>query len=104
MRTLSILATSVVLACLLAYVAPVRAEGPFVLDVVEIKDNGRGIPKHRVIKIFDPGFTTKGVGAGTGPGLSICYQIIHDHKGEIRVDSKVGESTTFTIVLPVDLE
>ncbi len=71
---------------------------------IEIKDNGRGIPEEQVSKIFDPGFTTKGVGVGTGLGLSICYQIIQDHKGEIIVGSKVGEGTTFTIVLPVDLD
>jgi signal transduction histidine kinase len=71
---------------------------------IEIKDNGRGIPEEQVTKIFDPGFTTKGVGVGTGLGLSICYQIIQDHKGEIIVGSKVGEGTTFTIVLPINLE
>jgi signal transduction histidine kinase len=70
---------------------------------IEIKDNGRGIPEERINKIFDPGFTTKGAGVGTGLGLSICYQIIQDHRGEITVESKVGEGTTFTIVLPVDL-
>jgi signal transduction histidine kinase len=70
---------------------------------IEIKDNGRGIPEDHVREIFDPGFTTKGVGVGTGLGLSICYQIILDHKGEIIVKSKVGEGTTFTIVLPINL-
>ena len=70
---------------------------------IEIKDNGRGIPEEQINKIFDPGFTTKGVGVGTGLGLSICYQIIQDHGGEITVVSQVGEGTSFTIVLPVDL-
>lgn len=71
---------------------------------VEIKDTGKGISPENLDKIFDPGFTTKGVGIGTGLGLSICYQIIQDHRGEIKVKSQVEEGTTFTIVLPMDLE
>ena len=71
---------------------------------VEIKDSGEGIPKDKLEKIFDPGYTTKGVGVGTGLGLSICYQIIQDHRGEIKVESKPGEGTTFTVILPTDLE
>jgi len=71
---------------------------------IEFEDNGVGIPKEHVKKIFDPGFTTKGRGVGTGLGLSICYQIIQDHRGEILVESEVGKGTTFTIVLPTDLE
>ena len=49
--------------------------------------------------IFQPGFTTKGVGIGTGLGLSICYQIVHDHHGRIEVESRVGEGTTVTTIL-----
>ena len=71
---------------------------------VEIEDTGRGIAREHLAKIFDPGFTTKGVGVGTGLGLSICYQIIQDHHGEILVESEVGKGTTFTVVLPTDLE
>ena len=71
---------------------------------IEIKDTGSGIPKENLSQIFDPGFTTKGVGVGTGLGLSICYQIISDHKGEIRVESREGKGTTFTIVLPNNLD
>lgn len=71
---------------------------------VTIKDTGVGIPEKNLMKIFDPGFTTKGVGVGTGLGLSICYQIIQDHKGEISVESQVGTGTTFTIILPIDLK
>jgi signal transduction histidine kinase len=71
---------------------------------VEIRDTGRGIPKDQLSKIFDPGFTTKGVGVGTGLGLSICYRIIQEHKGQIHVDSEVGKGTVFTISLPMDLE
>lgn len=68
---------------------------------IEIEDSGKGIPQENLARIFDPGFTTKGVGVGTGLGLSICYQIVEDHQGDIRVQSEVGRGTTFTIVLPV---
>lgn len=71
---------------------------------VEIKDTGKGIAREHLAKIFDPGFTTKGVGVGTGLGLSICYQIIEDHHGDILVESEVGKGTTFTVILPTDLE
>jgi two-component system NtrC family sensor kinase len=71
---------------------------------VEISDDGVGIPKDQHAKIFDPGFTTKGVGVGTGLGLSICYQIIQDHKGDIEVESEPGKGTTFRIVLPIGLD
>ena len=71
---------------------------------IDIVDNGRGISKENISRIFDPGFTTKGVGVGTGLGLSICYQIVEDHQGEIRVFSKHGEGTTFTVSLPITME
>ena len=71
---------------------------------IEIADSGSGIPKENLSQIFDPGFTTKGVGVGTGLGLSICYQIISEHKGEIKVESREGQGTTFTIVLPRNLD
>ncbi len=71
---------------------------------VMISDNGVGIAKKRLENIFDPGYTTKGVGVGTGLGLSICYQILQDHKGAIKVKSEVGKGTTFTIILPKNLE
>ena len=71
---------------------------------IKIADTGAGIPQESLSKIFDPGFTTKGVGVGTGLGLSICYQIINDHHGEIGVESEVGVGTTFTIILPTNLD
>jgi signal transduction histidine kinase len=71
---------------------------------VEIEDSGEGIPKDKLDRIFDPGYTTKGVGVGTGLGLSICYQIIQDHRGEIKVESEPGSGTKFTVILPMDLE
>jgi PAS domain S-box-containing protein len=68
---------------------------------VKISDTGKGIPPENLPKIFDPGFTTKGVGVGTGLGLSITYNIIQKHKGEIKVDSAVGKGTEFTIKVPI---
>ena len=70
---------------------------------VKISDTGVGIPRENMRKIFDPGFTTKGIGVGTGLGLSICYKIIQDHRGRIAVESEVGRGTTFTITLPVSI-
>jgi signal transduction histidine kinase len=69
--------------------------------MVQVKDTGHGIKPENMSRIFDPGFTTKGVGTGTGLGLAICYQIVEAHGGEITVDSAVGKGTTFTIALPV---
>ena len=65
-----------------------------------IQDNGPGIPKEILPRIFNPFFTTKGVGKGTGLGLSLCYGIIKEHGGNIVPTSRHGEGTTFTIELP----
>ncbi|HSA07706.1 MAG TPA: ATP-binding protein [Candidatus Gastranaerophilales bacterium] len=65
--------------------------------VITISDTGKGISKEHLSRIFDPGFTTKGVGVGTGLGLSICYQIIEKHNGKIFVESEEGKGTTFRI-------
>lgn len=65
---------------------------------VKISDNGCGIPSEILSKIFDPFFTTSK--KGTGLGLSVSYNIIKKYHGEIRVESKVGEGTSFTIQLP----
>ena len=67
---------------------------------MSLKDTGLGIPEEDLDKVFEPGFTTKGGGVGTGLGLSICYQIAKDHEGKILLESKVGEVTIFTAVLP----
>ena len=69
---------------------------------VAISDTGVGIPPENLSRIFDPGFTTKGVGVGTGLGLSICYKIIEEHQGRIEVESS-DKGTTFTITLPLGL-
>jgi signal transduction histidine kinase len=67
--------------------------------VVEIIDNGAGIPKEKLSRIFDPFYTTKA--GGSGLGLSVTQKIIIDHHGKIDVDSEVGKGTTFKIILPV---
>ncbi len=69
--------------------------------IITIADTGKGIEKSKLPFIFDPGYTTKGVGIGTGLGLSISYNIIEKHKGRITVDSEVGKGTSFHIHLPV---
>jgi len=66
-----------------------------------ISDNGAGISPDNLDRIFEPFFTTKDIGEGTGLGLSIVYDIIKKHHGDIRVDSTVGQGTTFTLSLPV---
>lgn len=68
---------------------------------VSFADTGRGIDREDLDQIFDPGFTTKGVGVGTGLGLAIVYRIIHDHHGDIEVASTPGQGTTFVITLPL---
>lgn len=68
---------------------------------LEFSDTGKGIAKDDLVKIFDPGFTTKGSGVGTGLGLSIVHQIVHQHSGHIEVDSEPGQGTTMRIILPV---
>ena len=68
--------------------------------VIEIEDNGTGIPQKNIDNIFDPFYTTKDVESGTGLGLSITYGIIKEMKGEITVDSKINEFTRIKIALP----
>ena len=69
--------------------------------VLEIEDNGPGIPPEIRARIFEPFYTTKPVGKGTGLGLFLCYHIVtYNHNGQLTVDSVPGSSTRFTIVLP----
>lgn len=70
---------------------------------ISINDNGCGIPPDKLEHIFEPFFTTKEIGVGTGLGLSIAYDIVTRHKGVIDVVSKLGEGTTFTLCIPLDL-
>lgn len=95
---------NVVLNALQAMEAPgqvtlrTRVEGEGV--ALEIEDQGRGIEDSHLGRIFDPGFTTKGVGVGTGLGLSISYRIVRAHGGDIDVKSRLNEGTTVRIWLP----
>jgi PAS domain S-box-containing protein len=68
--------------------------------VVEVRDTGHGIPKEHVRRIYDPFFTTKGLGRGTGLGLSVSYGILQEHGGAIFVESAPGQGTTFQVALP----
>ena len=67
---------------------------------ITVSDNGNGIPQKVVEKIFQPFFTTKPTGQGTGLGLSLSYDIIKAHGGEIKVETIEMEGTTFTVFLP----
>jgi signal transduction histidine kinase len=67
---------------------------------IKVRDNGNGIPKKVLDKIFQPFFTTKPTGQGTGLGLSLSYDIIKAHGGEIKVETREGEGSEFTIQLP----
>ena len=76
-----------------------RAAGDEV--IVEVADDGRGIPAELLPRIFDPFFTTKAVGEGTGLGLSISHGIVTDHGGRIEVESTPGQGTRFRVILPI---
>ncbi|MDF1500993.1 MAG: ATP-binding protein [Anaerolineales bacterium] len=67
---------------------------------ISVRDEGIGIPEENLGRIFDPFYTTKPEGEGTGLGLSVSYGIISQHGGKIEVESEVGQGTTFTIKLP----
>jgi PAS domain S-box-containing protein len=68
--------------------------------VVEVKDTGHGIKREDIKRIYDPFFTTKGIGRGTGLGLSVSYGILQEHGGAIFVESALGKGTTFQVALP----
>jgi signal transduction histidine kinase len=69
--------------------------------VIEVRDNGTGIPKDIVGRIFDPFFTTKPAGIGTGLGLALCHRIVGDLGGTISVESVVSSGTIFRVALPI---
>jgi len=68
---------------------------------IRVSDNGNGIPQKILEKIFQPFFTTKPTGQGTGLGLSLAYDIVKAHGGEIRVKTKEGEGSEFIIQIPL---
>ncbi|HEX7364714.1 MAG TPA: PAS domain S-box protein [Dehalococcoidia bacterium] len=68
--------------------------------IISVADNGPGIDKENITKVFDPFFSTKAVGSGSGLGLSVCHGIIAEHDGNIYVESTKGEGATFIIELP----
>jgi len=76
-----------------------RQEGPYA--VIEVADSGYGIKPEHLGRIFDPGFTTKGVGVGVALGLSTTYRIIENHRGSIEVRSELGKGAIFTVRLPI---
>jgi signal transduction histidine kinase len=69
---------------------------------VTVRDNGHGIPQKVLDKIFQPFFTTKPTGEGTGLGLSLSYDIVKAHNGELKVETNVGEGSEFIIFLPAN--
>lgn len=71
---------------------------------IHFRDTGPGIPEDVKSRLFEPFFTTKEVGKGTGLGLAISYSFIRKHKGTIEVQSKVGEGSTFIVILPIKNE
>ncbi len=79
---------------------PLGGRGSEVL--ISVRDNGPGIPQKVLDKIFQPFFTTKPTGQGTGLGLSLSYDIVKAHGGELNVETKVGEGTTFIISIPIN--
>jgi PAS domain S-box-containing protein len=85
-----------------ASMTPGAKAGPHVL--FEVKDTGMGIPREIIDKIFDPFFTTKDLGYGTGLGLSTVIGIVKSHGGFLRVESAIGEGTSFKIYLPAKMD
>jgi len=72
--------------------------------IIIVSDTGRGMSPEHIENMFDLSFTVKGARIGIGMGLSSAYNIIQKHEGEIKVESEVGEGSTFTIILPRDLK
>jgi two-component system NtrC family sensor kinase len=69
---------------------------------VTVRDDGIGIPRENLSRIFDTFFTTKGKVSGVGLGLSVSYGIVSQHRGSLEVESTVGKGSTFTVVLPYE--
>ena len=69
--------------------------------ILSVSDDGRGIASEDIEKIFNPGFTNWDIHVGTGLGLAICYQVAREHKGDIKVESKIGVGSKFTFSFPL---
>ncbi len=69
--------------------------------IIEVMDQGQGIPEDLQETIFEPFYTTKPTGQGTGLGLSLAYKIIEDHDGTLRIDSQAGFGTRVIVTLPL---
>ena len=72
--------------------------------IIEIEDNGIGMDEETKFKVFNPFFTTKPVGQGTGLGMSISYKIIKNHQGDIKIESEKGKGSKFIITLPLKID
>jgi|KBSMisStandDraft_5_1062788.scaffolds.fasta_scaffold12080_2 two-component system NtrC family sensor kinase len=94
------LATNALDAMVISGMLTIAAKNQDDKVVVDVIDNGVGIPQENLPKIFEPFFTTKEIGKGTGLGLAVCYGILTEHGGALDVQSTVGVGTTFTITLP----
>ena len=68
--------------------------------VIEVSDTGSGIPAENLSRIYDPFFTTKGVGQGTGLGLSVTYGVVQEHHGKIECESEPDHGTSFNLTFP----
>ncbi len=79
------------------------AHGKASAIIVKVRDNGTGMDEETRQRIFDPFYTTKEIGKGTGLGLSIVKGILDDHGANIRVESRLGEGTTFILTFPLDI-
>jgi len=99
-QALIALATNALDALVFSGILTIDAKNDGKKVVVEVIDNGVGIPPENLPKIFEPFFTTKEIGKGTGLGLAVCYGILTEHGGSLDVQSTVGVGTTFTITLP----
>ena len=77
-----------------------KARGAEAGVIAEVIDEGVGIPRSAIRKIFEPFYTTKPPGRGTGLGLSVCYGIVADHGGRMEVESEPGKGSTFRVILP----
>ena len=71
---------------------------------ISFTDDGPGIAEANLVHLFDPFFSTREVGQGTGLGLSVCYGIIAEHNGHIHVKSQLGKGSVFTVELPIITE